>query len=272
MVNHLAPIRTSPTVPGLRRVELPYRSGTTPFDLTFTLIEGERRTLQVEYDRELFSPVAARRTADRTIALARAMAAHPQTPLGRLPWMGDGERAWLERVWTGPERVGLPGTLHDLVAQAARRTPNALAVRDGERTVTFGELVARADRVARSLRVRGARPGTRVLVALERSLDGVVALLAVFQPGAAAMMAPPSMGAQRLSLMLADGTPVLAVVADGVGPRPVGLSAFTLAELEVEDGPAISAGAGPGRSVLRILHVRLDGSSERGPDPPRRAS
>ncbi|SES01498.1 non-ribosomal peptide synthetase [Streptomyces qinglanensis] len=119
-------------------------------------------------------------------------------------------------------------------AQAAR-TPRATALVHGATTLTYAQLDARANRLARYLGTRGAGPGAVVAVCLPRSADLVVTLLAVLKAGAAYLPLDPDHPAARLALMLEDAAPVCAVTdhADRL-PGEAGTPRVVLAELAEE--------------------------------------
>ena len=119
-------------------------------------------------------------------------------------------REWNEGVADVPA-VTLPGLFEAQVG----RTPGAVAVVAGDVRLSFGELDARANRLARLLVSRGAGPGRVVAVAMERSAGVIVAILAVLKAGAAYLPVDPAYPADRIAFMLADAAPV-AVVTSGV--------------------------------------------------------
>jgi amino acid adenylation domain-containing protein len=94
--------------------------------------------------------------------------------------------------------------LHQLIEAQVDRTPHAVAAVCGAARVTYAELDERANRLARALRQRGAQPGSRVGICLERSLDLLVAALAVQKSGAAYVPLDPNFPAERLQFMAND--------------------------------------------------------------------
>lgn len=118
--------------------------------------------------------------------------------------------------------------VHDTVAARARAVPDATALRCGPEDVSYAELDARANRVARLLRERGARPEAVVAVRLPRSVRLVVALLGVLRSGAAYLPLPPGDRDDRTARMVADAGAVAELTpawfdehgADGTGTAP----------------------------------------------------
>ncbi|MBD0674289.1 amino acid adenylation domain-containing protein, partial [Streptomyces sp. CBMA156] len=120
------------------------------------------------------------------------------------------------------------GTLHALVERQARRAPEAVAVRCGDRELTYGELDSRAGRLAAVLAERGLAPGGRAAVALGRGTEVYVALLAVLKAGAAFVPLEPSAPDALLRHVLADAAPDLVVTEQrhrarlgDAGPAPL---------------------------------------------------
>ncbi|MFF7990835.1 amino acid adenylation domain-containing protein [Kitasatospora xanthocidica] len=110
--------------------------------------------------------------------------------------------------------TGRAGTLHGLVERQARLAPEAVAVRCGERELTYGELDGRASRLAAVLTERGLAPGGRAAVALGRGTEVYVALLAVLKAGAAFVPLEPSAPDALLRHVLADAAPDVVVTEE----------------------------------------------------------
>ncbi|MEU4209473.1 AMP-binding protein [Streptomyces sp. NPDC026206] len=140
--------------------------------------------------------------------LTRIAGSDPHRPLSALGLATDEER---ERVLTefNDTAVTLPPTtlIGPVEAQAAR-TPDAVALIAGEIGLTYAQLSARANRLARHLAGLGLRPGTRAALALPRSPELVVALLAVLKAGGAYVLADPGAPRARLGRLLRDTAPV----------------------------------------------------------------
>ncbi|MFF2656133.1 amino acid adenylation domain-containing protein [Kitasatospora sp. NPDC058032] len=202
-------------------------SGTAKFDLT--LNAGELREGGIagflEYRTDLFDEATVQALAERLARLLTAAATDPDTPVGRLPLIGEEEhhRALVE--WNGTPVTSQPGaaragaTLPELFEAAALADPAAIAASCGGDSLDYAELGARADRLARLLADRGIGPGTIVALALPRSLDLVVGLLAVAKAGAAYLPLDPEYPADRLAYMLADAAPAALITDRATAPR-----------------------------------------------------
>ncbi|MFQ6398347.1 amino acid adenylation domain-containing protein [Nocardia sp. KC 131] len=160
------------------------------------------------YATDLFDAATVQDFADRFRKILAAVAADSATIVGDIDVYAPGEHQLVLHEWN-TLGVRVPEvTLVDLIAMQVRQRPNAVAVRFGETTLTFGELQRRANRVARALIARGAGPESLVAVAVGRTEDLPVALLAVLTSGAGYLPIDTTYPVRRLEFMLADAAPV----------------------------------------------------------------
>ncbi|SNT54475.1 amino acid adenylation domain-containing protein [Streptosporangium subroseum] len=187
-------------------------------DLMILIYERSDDGLRVD-----FAANPARYTAEENAAhqerfldlLATLARLEPDAPIAGLDLLTPDERARLLVEWNDTAREVPATTLTTLFEAQAARTPSALAVVTRESGLTYGELNARANRLARLLVSRGAGPEERVAVLMDRSADLVVALLAVLKSGAAYVPVDPAYPAERIAHMLADARPTLMLVQQG---------------------------------------------------------
>ncbi|WP_143671568.1 non-ribosomal peptide synthetase, partial [Streptomyces sp. wa1071] len=213
-------------LPGLTTTTVPAYGRSAKFDLTFTLAERDGADGiegVLEYAEDLFEPVGAQALADRLVRLLTEAVTAPATPLHRLEILGPAERtALLGR----PEDVGVPHgdastTLPGLFAAVAAAHPDAPALAGpdlatGERTeLDYRGLEAAANALARDLVEHGVRPQDRVAVMLPRTVEAVVALLAVAKTGAVYLPVDPDYPPDRIAHMLTDAAPTLVLTAPG---------------------------------------------------------
>jgi amino acid adenylation domain-containing protein len=189
--------------------------GKAQFDLTLTLMETAGELLaRLEYSSDLFDAATAERLMGHFGNLVAGALAEPRARLSALPLLSDAERRELLVAWNDT-RVDFPAelTVHELFEASARRTPDAVAVSCGSRSLRYRELDERADRLARRLARLGVGPEVRVGLCLERTPEMVVALLAVLKAGGAYVPLDPAHPRERLGWIVEDaGAPVL--VAD----------------------------------------------------------
>ncbi|MFO7587950.1 MAG: amino acid adenylation domain-containing protein, partial [Gemmatimonadota bacterium] len=222
--------RQSLELPGLRLAAVAIEPEVTPFDLTLGFEETpEGLSGAVEYNADLFEAATIERLIAHYRTLLDAAVAQPDLRVSELPLMGEEEQATLGE-WAGSERPLSPGrTVHALVEERARTDPAAVAVVQppasdadpdaGGRHLTYRELDRRASVVARHLLRQGVERDQRVGVLLERSLDQMVALLAVLKSGGAYVPLDPSNPDERLRFMAADSALRFVVTSETLAAR-----------------------------------------------------
>ncbi|NBE56430.1 non-ribosomal peptide synthetase [Streptomyces boluensis] len=178
--------------------------------------------------------------------LQRIAAADPHAPLARHGICTGTERALVLDEFNATARDVPPTTLIGPIEAQAVRTPDAPALVFGGTTLTYAELNARANRLAWHLASLGVRPGALAAVAVPRSLDLVVTLLAVAKAGGAYLPLDPDYPAERLAYMVEDAQPAV-VVADTAARVPAGVDvpAVVLEHLDTSE----QLGVNPGRPL-----------------------
>ncbi|MEU7137625.1 amino acid adenylation domain-containing protein, partial [Streptomyces sp. NPDC046261] len=205
---------------------------TAKFDLGFTLAErfsggGSPSGIegQVEFATDLFDRPTVELLAQRLVRLLEAVVADPGLPIGQVEILSGEERHQLLTEWNDTFHEVPQTTLPDLIEQQAARTPDATAVVFEGTGLTYAELNARANRLAHRLISQGTGPEQIVAIALPRSTELIVALLAVLKAGAAYLPVDPDYPADRIAYMLADANPTC-VITD-THTRPVVASTTT---------------------------------------------
>jgi amino acid adenylation domain-containing protein len=175
--------------------------------------------LHLRYDRARFGDTFITRLLGHLATLFAALPEEPHRRLGELPMLSAAERFMVTAEWndTTVDRRSEPALLHARFERWAVVTPEAVALVADGRCLTYGGLAALAGALARRLVARGVEPESRVGVLLERSVEMVVALLAVLQAGGAYLPLDPEHPAERLSFQAAEGG--VAVVLTERDPR-----------------------------------------------------
>lgn len=197
--------------------------GSARFDLLLNIEErlcgnGEPAGLTgfFEYSTDLFEPETVATLATRLARLLSAAADAPHTPIGRLDILSAKELRLLFEEWNDTKRPVPPVTVPDLFEQQAARTPDATAVVRGDVHLSYGQVNSRANRLAHQLIAAGAGPEKIVALALPRSADMVVALLAVLKSGAAYLPIDPRHPADRIAFTFRDAAPVCVVTTPDI--------------------------------------------------------
>ena len=228
---------------------------TAKFDLTLALAETDGElTGHFEYATDLFDAT----TIDRLIlhferSLTAALAV-PERTVSELPLLSVAELHQLAAEWNDTA-VPLPGGafLHSLFAAQAARTPEAPALVQGSERLTYGELDARADHLAVRLRALGAGPDVIVAVFLERSVELVLALLAVLKAGGAYLPLDVTQPRERLSFLLDDARAALLLTRTGLLPA---LPGHSVRKICLDDLPAaVSAVSVPQAEAGNLAYV-----------------
>ncbi|MEU2830808.1 amino acid adenylation domain-containing protein [Streptomyces lavendulae] len=211
--------QNSPTaelrLPGLVIEVEPFAPATTAkFDLAISMRADARGTGAVglaEYDTDLFDRDTVDGLIGRLLSVLDQVLADPASPIGAVDVLRPGEYERLVHE-LNDTAVDLQGdTLTALFARQAAATPDAVAVTGDRGSLTYRELDAAADRVAAALIRRGVTAESLVGVALARSPEMVVTLLAVLKAGGAYLPIDPEYPADRLAFVLEDARPQLIV-------------------------------------------------------------
>ncbi|GAB2444441.1 non-ribosomal peptide synthase/polyketide synthase [Streptomyces incanus] len=221
---------------GVRLAEVTSRDATN-YPLVLRAYHGERLGFDLAYDPALFDAATVRSLADRLCLLLTELADGPDRPLRTLARPTAGERRRMLTDWNGTEEGRPEQTLVDLFEAQAARTPGAVAVTCQAERLDYATLDARAGRLAHRLAELGAAPERFVALALPRSCDQVVAILAVLKTGAAYLPIDPASPAERIGHLLADAAPVTLVTTTGTAARVDG----TDVPLLLLDDPRVEA-------------------------------
>ncbi|MCA6113241.1 non-ribosomal peptide synthetase, partial [Bradyrhizobium cenepequi] len=167
--------------------------------------------------------------------LAEALEQAPSTPVRELDILPSAERAYLlEELNRTAAPYPEQQCIHELFEAQVRQAPDAVAVVDAEERLSYGELNARANRLAHHLIGRGVTPEQPVAICLARSVAMVVGLLAILKAGGAYLPLDPAYPSARLKQVLNDAAPRL-LLADAAGRSALGADALrdlTVVDLE----------------------------------------
>ncbi|MEW5929324.1 MAG: amino acid adenylation domain-containing protein, partial [Gemmatimonadota bacterium] len=167
--------------------------------------ETEQVFAAVTFRADLFDDATAGRMLEHLRVLLDGIAADPGRHVSALPLLTPAERDRVLAEWNATGAPFPDGVcLHELVEEQARRTPDAVAIAYGARTLTYAELDRAAALLARDLRARGVAPEVRVALFMEPAPEMPVALLAVLKAGGAYVPLDTGSPPERLAWTLAD--------------------------------------------------------------------
>ncbi|MGW3270893.1 non-ribosomal peptide synthase/polyketide synthase [Streptomyces kronopolitis] len=219
---------------GVRLAQVTSRDATN-FPLVLRAHHSDRLGFDLAYDPDLFDAATVRTLADRLCLLLTELAADTDRPLRDLAWTTAGERHRMLVDWNGTEHGRPEATLVDRFEAQAARTPDATAVTCEGTALSYAELDARAGRLAHRLAEYGAGPERFVALALPRSAELPVAIVAVLKTGAAYLPVDPELPGGRIAHLLTDADPALLVTTTAVAGR---LTDTTAPRLLLDD-PAV---------------------------------
>ncbi|MBS3183954.1 non-ribosomal peptide synthase/polyketide synthase [Pseudomonas sp. PCH44] len=209
------------------------------YALTLIAQVGDELELAFNYLTQDFAEPTIRRIAGQLTQLLLQFMAHPDSPLGELPLLEENDRQQVVEQWNATAR-SYPGTpyVHQLFEQHVMLQPQAPALTFADRTLSYAELNAEANRLAQYLRSQGVGPDVLVGIAAERSVEMVVGLLAILKAGGAYVPLDPEYPQDRLAYMFEDSGITLLLtqshLRDGL-PIPAGLAVLDLDRAEAWD-------------------------------------
>ncbi|WP_036141304.1 hybrid non-ribosomal peptide synthetase/type I polyketide synthase [Luteibacter sp. 9135] len=229
-------------LPGLTLTPLFARTGVTKFDLSVDVTESRAGMTAVwGYKTSLFREETVARFAESYRLLLEGVLHNPLADTAQLPILPEGDLEMLTR-WNRTDHPFPDTCIHTLFEAQAARTPDAVAVSYAGARLSYAELDAQANRLAHGLRARGVVGDTLVGVAMERSLDMVIALLGILKAGGAYVPLDPSYPDDRLRFMAKDAQVRLVLTQQRFRPRWQGFGTSCLA---VDDPELLQAAGSP---------------------------
>ncbi|MFI5727008.1 amino acid adenylation domain-containing protein [Streptomyces cyaneofuscatus] len=210
-VGHVPPTTTPD---GLRARFLPVETGTTPGDLSLHLVrDGDHLSGRLEFATEILDRSTAERAVGHLSVLMAGAIANPAAPVSALPLLTPAEEEIVGAL-NGVAAEDPKLAFHQLFEVQAEKTPDTVAVRSHQASLTYRELNEHANRLARILRGHGIGPERTVAICMDRSVRLIVAVLAVLKAGGAYVPVDPRDPAQRREMILRDAGVRVAVVDD----------------------------------------------------------
>ncbi|CAM3330711.1 Non-ribosomal peptide synthetase [Kibdelosporangium persicum] len=228
--------RATVRLPGLTVSEIPVTTGTSKFDLSISLTERDQGIDGVmEFNTDVFDRGTVDSILARLEGLLRAALADPDRPIGGIDLLVGDERSRVLHEWAGVDEGLGTSTFLDLFAVQVRERAGCVAVVFEDIEVTYAQLDAWANQMAHALIARGAGPEKVVALAVPRSVEMIVAEIAVMKAGAAYLPIDVDYPADRIAFMFQDASPVCLVA-----PRDSHVRVTDGVSLLVVDDPEIA--------------------------------
>ena len=211
----------------------------TDYPLTMQAVPGDELSLRVEFDSDVFDPASVEKLIQRFKRVLEAMTADPARRLLSVELLDTGEHARLDEICNRAvlTQPATPVSIAVSFAEQVARTPEAVALVCGERSMTYRELDEVANRLAHLLAGQGAGPGECVALLFPRSAEAIVTILAVLKTGAAYLPIDPAHPPARIKFMTEDSAPIAAITTAGLAER---LDGCDLLVIDIDD-PRIGA-------------------------------
>jgi amino acid adenylation domain-containing protein len=192
-------------LPDLSLSLIEMETGSAKMDLSVGVVEStDGLWVSAEYATDLFDAATIQRLLRQYVTLIQSIVADPRQRVDRLALLTDAEQQQIVHGWNATAAPFPETTIHALVEAQVARTPDAIAVVCGEQRLRYAELDRRANQLAHELQRRGVGPEARVCVCMERSIELVVALLAVLKAGGGYVPLDPELPQERLHFMVED--------------------------------------------------------------------
>ncbi|NMO19519.1 non-ribosomal peptide synthetase, partial [Pyxidicoccus fallax] len=228
--------------PGLVMEAQPVDSGAAQVDLALLATElPQGLRAAVVYRTDLFDEATVARMLGHFQTLLEGLAAHPERRLSELPLMGEDEQRRVLREWnTTASDAPRESTLPEVFAQVVARHADKVAVEFGGAKLTYRQLDERSNQLAWHLRQRGVGADSRVALALERSLELIVSLVAILKAGGAYVPLDPAYPRERLAGMVEDTRPQALITTRALSTHlpAEGLSTVVLEDAALDAEPA----------------------------------
>ncbi|MDC8759688.1 amino acid adenylation domain-containing protein [Janthinobacterium fluminis] len=238
MYNHLrSDHRSLAQWPGVSVERVDFAEQGAQCELALNTAERSDGQVQASFDyaAELFEPAHIERMAAHYLALLRALAERPQQALGEVELLDAAQRRQLASWGENRRRYADAQPVHRLIERQVQARPQDTALLFGAEEISYGDLNSRANRLAHRLIAAGVRPESRVGIALERSIDMVVALLAVLKAGGAYVPLDPDYPAERLRYMVEDSGIGLLLTHSRLRAGIAGADRLSVLELDTLD-------------------------------------
>lgn len=262
---------------GVRLTPIPSRSPGAIYDLNFFMVgRAEGWRVSCEYNIALYKRETVEQMLEHLEELLTSVAANPQQRVSEIEFMGAAERSKLLQEWNNTHTsYPFDSRIHDLLTHTAACNPSKVAAICGGETIDYATLERRSNQLARYLAARGAARETVIGLCLNRSINMLVAILAVLKTGAAYLPIDPSLPAERLTLLAGDSGMNLLVTERALSNTiaaevPAVCLDGERKAIDGESGVTFDGGARP-QDVAYVLYTSGSTGTPKGVEVPHRA-
>ncbi|WP_270171056.1 non-ribosomal peptide synthetase [Paenibacillus sp. SYP-B4298] len=235
------------SLPGLQLVPFEFKEKASALELSFTMTEQGGVLLgTMDYNSDLYDKDTIDRLLRHFQHVLQSVVEQPGQPIQQIPLMPETEKAHMLETMSGKHQVWpLPqSSVHQMVADQAARTPHAVAILHNGVALTYQELDERSQWLAQQLRASGGSANRFIGVCLERSIELIVALLAVMKSGSAYVPIDPNYPEERIAYLLEDSGVHTVIVSPDT--KPLVRAASTASPLLLAEAEAAAARDGAG--------------------------
>ena len=241
--------RVAFSLPGLHVTAVPQVRESAKYDLTLFVAQADGRLwCQLEYNTDLFDAATATRLLGHFEVLLDGLVARPQQRVADLPLLAEEERQQLLTTWNQTtDTYDQSACIQELFEAQVEQTPGAVAVIDDDAPdgLTYAEVNSRANHLAHRLRTLGVGPEVLVGIFMTRSVDMIVALLAVLKAGGAYVPLDPAYPPERVRFSLEDARVPVVLTDSRVAERLPRTDAHIVCVDRAEDTIARADGSNP---------------------------
>lgn len=267
---------------GLALKHVPSGTKTVKGDMYLSMHESQNGIEgRLEYSTDLFDAATMERLLGHFQTLLEAAADNPELKLSELPLLTQAERQTILADWAATYfKYPRDACLHQLFELQATRTPDAVAcllpgdTPERDQYLTYSELNRRANQLAHALKKRGAGPGKRIGIFIERSIEMMVGLLGIQKSGAAYVPLDPAYPAERIRLTLEDAQVALILTEESLLPylpeHKGKVLCLDLAEIHEESVSNLGKTAGP-EDIVYVIFTSGSTGRPKGVEVPHRA-
>ena len=248
---------TGPVLDGIQAEEFDPGFRRAKFDLSFDFIERDGElSFTIEFDTALFEEARVERMAGHVLQLARAATRMPDAPIALLEMLTWAERARLLAFNPHPAHELRLGTIAELFEACVEEAPENAAIIFEDDVVSYRELDRRANQLASFLRGKGVGPEGFVGVCMERSIEAIVAILAILKTGGVYVPLDPLLPPHRLNVIVEDCKPACILThRQTSGKLPSALCVDALRDAIAAQPAAHGAAAGKPHNAAYLIYT-----------------